>query len=96
VQNAAAVALADPAAGSGAAYVVISHGGNHGGGYGTSGVVQDAIDPPLTVGEIQNAATPPLAGYYVDDPGVGDDAFARPTIWTLLLKTGLGPRIHQQ
>lgn len=96
VQNAASppLVLADPAATppTGAAYIVLSHGPNHYGGYGTSGVVQDAVSTPVA-GEAQNIASNALMPYYVDDPSM-DDILSRPTVMAVVTRAGLGPLPH--
>lgn len=95
VQTMGGVLLNDPASATGAAYVVISPGANHGGGYGTSGALQEVTTGALSAGELANAALPPLGTYYVDDPAAGmDDVLSRSQIMGLVLKAGLGPRVH--
>lgn len=94
------VVLAGPAAGSGAAYVLVSHGPNRVGGYGQAGVAQEAVREP-GVGELQNRGSAGLASYYadlpaseVDGPAHFDDIVRRPTIMGVAYAANLGPRAH--
>jgi prepilin-type N-terminal cleavage/methylation domain-containing protein len=95
--------LLDPAVGAGAAYVLISHGPNHSGGYTPQGGAQGATG---TVGtdEAVNVATaavllPP--SYYVDKAYDGtdtathfDDALSHPTVIQLATRANTAPRTH--
>lgn len=92
--------LMDPVAGIGAAYVLISHGENRGGGYGSTGTLL-AGSPANGALEAPNAnnQAPPAA--FIDAPfndsdGAArfDDIVSRPTLMTLLVKAGLAPRAH--
>ena len=92
--------LMDPAAGTGAAYVLISHGENRGGGYDRSGTLQVGT-PPNDVLEAPNANNQALPAAFIDAPfndsdGTArfDDIVSRPTLMTLLVKAGLAPRAH--
>lgn len=90
--------VASPATNTGAAYLLMSHGENHGGGYGASGAVQAAVDANGAP-EDQNAATAALQAFYVDDnvsvaPHF-DDLLLRRTILDVVSRAGLGPRVHQ-
>ena len=97
------ILLMDPAALTGAAYVLISHGENRGGGYDSSGTLQ-AGTPANGVLEAPNAnnqALPVLPAAFIDAPfndsdGAArfDDIVSRPTLMTLLVKAGLAPRAH--
>ena len=98
------ILLMDPAALTGAAYVLISHGENRGGGYDSSGTLQ-AGTPANGVLEAPNAnnqALPVLPAAFIDAPlndsddGATrfDDIVSRPTLMTLLVKAGLAPRAH--
>ena len=98
------ILLMDPAALTGAAYVLISHGENRGGGYDSSGTLQ-AGTPANGVLEVPNAnnqALPVLPAAFIDAPlndsddGATrfDDIVSRPTLMTLLVKAGLAPRAH--
>ncbi len=95
--------LMDPAAGTGAAYVLISHGENRGGGYDSAGTLQ-AGTPANGVLEAPNAnnqALPVLPAAFIDAPfndsdGAArfDDIVSRPTLMTLLTRAQLAPRAH--
>ena len=92
--------LMDPAAGTGAAYVLISHGENRGGGYDRAGTLQ-AGTPANGVLEAPNANNQALPAAFIDAPfndsdGAArfDDIVSRPTLMTLLVKAGLAPRAH--
>lgn len=96
--------LMDPAAGTGAAYVLISHGENRGGGYDSAGTLQ-AGTPANGVREAPNAnnpALPVLPAAFIDAPfndsddGAArfDDIVSRPTLMTLLTRAQLAPRAH--
>lgn len=99
VQDAAGNPIANPASGTGAGYVLISHGENRAGAYGTTGVAQEAVG---AVGpkETQNSALNALVGFYVADNVNAADAthFDDTTKYmgalALVLKIDLGPRIH--
>jgi prepilin-type N-terminal cleavage/methylation domain-containing protein len=94
---------------TGAAYVLISHGPEGGGGYDGSGTLQNSSVSPGTA-EAMNFANiawtnPPPSGnptvYLVDDVGNGtatnshfDDIVLRPGILALALKAAVGPRSH--
>ena len=92
--------LMDPAAGTGAAYVLISHGENRGGGYDRAGTLQ-AGTPANDVLEAPNANNQALPAAFIDAPfndsdggARFDDIVSRPTLMTLLVKAGLAPRAH--
>lgn len=85
---------------TGAAYVLISHGENRGGGYDSSGTLQ-AGTPANGVLEAPNANNQVLPADFIDAPfndsdGAArfDDIVSRPTLMTLLVKAGLAPRAH--
>lgn len=95
--------LLDPAAGTGAAYVVIGHGANGYGAFTASGqyVAQSlGRSPTSPANETPNANNSPLAAFYVDapqrqgetDPLYFDDEIRRPTILSVASRAGLGPR----
>jgi prepilin-type N-terminal cleavage/methylation domain-containing protein len=87
--------------GTGAAYVLISHGETGGGGYLNSATLATST---TTDGdeEKKNYANVALRAYYVDDaisdnPGAThfDDIVSRPSVLSVISKAGLGPRQHQ-
>ncbi|APV51503.1 hypothetical protein BWI17_18500 [Betaproteobacteria bacterium GR16-43] len=99
--NVAPTKVMDPAANTGAAYIVVSPGENRAGGYDGAGVIQAASGPSLGTEEGRNAANLGGLGYYVDDfpvyaDGTGhfDDFVLRPSILTVATKAQLGPRAH--
>lgn len=82
---------------TGAAYVLVSHGENHAGGYaGGSGALMASLGDSGP-GEAQNAAPAPLAPFYVDSaldatPATYfDDLMRRPGILAVVSAAGLGP-----
>lgn len=92
--------LMDPAASTGAAYVLISHGENRGRGYDRAGTLQ-AGTPANDVLETPNANNQALPAAFIDapfndsdGPARFDDIVSRPTLMTLLVKAGLAPRAH--
>ena len=92
--------LMDPSAGTGAAYVLISHGENRGGGYDRAGTLQVGT-PANDVLEAPNANNQALPAAFIDapfndsdGPARFDDIVSRPTPMTLLVKAGLAPRAH--
>ena len=94
------IPLMDPAALTGAAYVLISHGENRGGGYDSIGTLQ-AGTPANGALEAPNANNQALPAAFIDAPfndsdGAArfDDIVSRPTLMTLLVKAGLAPRAH--
>lgn len=117
VQNRAGTNLMDPrgSAGTcaaeistGAAYVVVSHGAEGGGAYGSEGIL---LTSSVTAGtkEAMNFAnlayTAPACGaavssYLVDDTYAGggtnhfDDMVSRPSILAVALRAQVGPRAH--
>jgi hypothetical protein len=97
------IPLMDPAALTGAAYVLISHGENRGGGYDSIGTLQAGTpaNGALEAPNANNQALPVLPSAFIDAPlndGDGaarfDDIVSRPTLMTLLVKAGLAPRAH--
>jgi prepilin-type N-terminal cleavage/methylation domain-containing protein len=87
---------------TGAAYVVISHGESGGGAYLSSGALFTSTTTDGTE-ERRNYANLAASGgvYYVDDattdvPGPlhFDDIVSRPSVLSLAIKAGLGPRPH--
>lgn len=100
VRGAGGAVLANPATGSGAAYVLVSHGPNRGGGYGSEGVLQEAVMEP-GVGELQNRASGALAAYYAslppsdaEGPAHFDDFVRHPAVLAVAYAANLGPRAH--
>jgi prepilin-type N-terminal cleavage/methylation domain-containing protein len=88
------------APGSGAAYVVISHGESGGGAYLNSGSRSDSTTTDGTQEQL-NYADLALRTYYVDSSisdvaGAThfDDIVSRPSVLSLAFKAGLGPRSH--
>jgi prepilin-type N-terminal cleavage/methylation domain-containing protein len=101
IRNLAGTTIMDGAVGTGAAYVVVSHGENRAGGFDTASVVQGAVGPANGTEEAKNAANLVLQPYYVDDfpvyletTGHFDDFVVRPTILTVATRAQLGPRAH--
>ena len=97
------IPLMDPAALTGAAYVLISHGENRGGGYDSIGTLQAGTpaNGALEAPNANNQALPVLPAAFIDAPfndsdGAArfDDIVSRPTLMTLLVKAGLAPRAH--
>ncbi len=87
-----------PPAPTGAAYVLISHGENRGGGYSSSGVIQTG-SPANSALENINNNNQAIQLFYVDAPQVDaagpnhfDDIVVRPTIMSVVTRAGLGPR----
>ena len=88
---------------TGAAYVLISHGENRGGGYDSTGTLQAGTpaNGALEVPNANNQALPVLPATFIDAPfndSTGptrfDDIVSRPTLMTLLAKAQLAPRAH--
>ena len=86
-----------------AAYVLISHGENRGGGYDSIGTLQAGTpaNGALEAPNANNQALPVLPAAFIDAPfndsdGAArfDDIVSRPTLMTLLVKAGLAPRAH--
>jgi hypothetical protein len=105
VRNALGVAIRNPAANLGAAYVVISHGPEGGGAYNATGALTSSSIAPGANGEVRNLNNQavPGVGLFHDaairsgtDAGADhfDDVMSFPTISDLLAKTGLGARNH--
>lgn len=95
--------LMNPAAGTGAAYVLISHGENRGGGYDSAGTLQagSPANGPLEAPNANNLALPVPPAAFIDAPfndSTGptrfDDIVSRPTLMTLLARAQLTPRAH--
>lgn len=105
VRNAAGVAIRDPALGTGAAYVVLSHGREGGGAFDGNGQMPGNAVPAGGNGEIRNVNNQavPVNGLFYDnairtgiDAGADhfDDLMSFPSIAELLSKTGLEARMH--
>lgn len=104
IQNAAGIPLMDPAAGQGAAYVLISHGDNSGGAFSMTGTLQGPVGPQIGTEEAFNSNGTNLRlspNYYVDSGYSGsdttnhfDDLVLRPSIISVASKAQLGPRAH--
>lgn len=98
--------LMDPRANpsTGAAYVLISHGPEGGGGYDGNGALQSSAVAAGTAESLNGAtnawAAPP--GYYLVDDSLNatattshfDDFVSRPGILALAMKAQVGPRAH--
>jgi len=110
VENATGNLLMDPRTSptSGAAYVVVSHGPEGGGGYSADGILLSSTTAASNV-ERKNFANvaysqPPASGtptvFLVDDTPNGttaahfDDLVSRPGVLALAVKASLGPRSH--
>lgn len=94
--------LMDPAGtpATGAAFFLVSHGENRGGGYSPAGTLLAAA-PALGTAEAHNAANLLPPSYYVDAPtnysttnARFDDIVARPTVISVVQRAFLGPRSH--
>lgn len=105
VRNAAGVSIRDPAIGTGAAYIVVSHGPEGGGAFDGNGQMAGNAVPVGGNGEIRNINNQavPANGFFYDeairtgiDAGADhfDDLMSFPSIADLLTKTGLGARTH--
>lgn len=99
VRTAAGAKVADPAMNLGAAYVLLSHGENRGGGYGQGTGSPQEVTTPMGTGEAQNSAGSALQAFYVSDsfmdsPNHFDDVVSSPTLINFAQKAGLGPRVH--
>jgi hypothetical protein len=84
---------------TGAAYVLISHGENRGGGYDSTGTLQAGTpaNGPLEAPNANNQAfTDFIDAPFNDSDGATrfDDIVSRPTLMALLVKAGLAPRAH--
>ena len=109
IEDGSGVALLDPTSGTGAAYVLISHGENRAGAYGSTSQIQIGEPPNLPDApafEDRNKNRPndtsgqPLT-FFIDAPqndsgGTAqfDDIVLRPTIMSVVTRAGLGPRAH--
>lgn len=94
--------LMNPAIGTGAAYVLISHGDSATGAYNNAGVIQ-AGSIPASLAEIQNRNNAVMQPFYMDArfidgnvPAHFDDMLSRPSLMSLITKAQLGPRAHLQ
>lgn len=105
VRNGAGVAVRDPAAATGAVYVLISHGSEGGGAFNSAGALPASAIAPGSNGEIRNLNNQALPGmgFFSDtDLRTGsnagtahfDDALSYPTISEFLGRTALGARSH--
>lgn len=105
VSDASGTLINNPGAtpGTGAAYVLVSHGANQSGGYMAQGGAQGSVG---TVGaqEANNVATAPYGAgtTFVDRAYDGtdtathfDDIVSHPAIMQLATRAGTGPRVHQ-
>lgn len=95
-------AVMNPAAtpSTGAAYLLISHGENQAGGYGSSGALSASAKGIVGTNEEHNRADASQS-YYVDAPqnfsdslARFDDFVARPSIISVIQRAHLGPRSH--
>ena len=89
-----------PANGTGAAYVLISHGENRGGAFSRAGTLQ-AASPANGAMEDWNSNGQALQIYYVDAPLRDaddathfDDIVLRPSLFSVITRAQLGPRAH--
>jgi hypothetical protein len=89
-----------PVGGTGAAYVLISHGENRGGAYSSAGVIQTG-NPANSALEDINNNNQAIQGFYMDAPQVDaaganhfDDIVLRPTLMSVITRAGLGSRAH--
>lgn len=93
--------LMNPANGTGAAYVLISHGEAASGAYNSAGIIQGGTPAPGP-GEVQNRNNFALQPFYVDgifnDGPVAhfDDMLSRPSLMSVITKAQTGPRAHLQ
>lgn len=101
VRNLAGAIIMDPALGTGAAYVAISHGENTAGAYNNTGTLQAANAVASGTEEAARNAANVAVSYFVDDfpvygAGTGhfDDFLLRPAILTVANRAQLGPRAH--
>jgi prepilin-type N-terminal cleavage/methylation domain-containing protein len=99
VQTVSGTVVMSPAAGTGAAYIIISAGDNYGGAYSAGGGILTAVGPAMGTGETTNANNQALLAAYVDDnlsdastAAHFDDIVSRPSILGVLTKAQLGPR----
>ena len=90
----------DPAAATGAAYVVVSHGESGGGAFLNSGQLGTSTTTDGTE-EAKNYANLAIQAYYVDDTisdaaGANhfDDIVSRPSVLAVITKAALAPRSH--
>lgn len=105
VVDEAGTSVNDPANGTGAAYILISHGAAGGGGYNSSGVLTSSSIAPGTNESLNLNNNPirlPPAGYYHGSQQVDaentthfDDLVSHPTIMSVLTKAQTGPRQQQ-
>jgi len=89
-----------PANGTGAAYVLISHGENRGGAYSRAGAIQTGSPVNSALEEINNN-NQAIQAFYMDAPQVDpdgvnhfDDIVVRPTLTSVITRAQLGPRVH--
>ncbi len=86
---------------TGAAYVLISHGENRGGGFSRAGTLQ-AASPANSPMEDWNSNGQALRIYYIDAPLRDaddanthfDDIVLRPSLFSVITRAQLGPRAH--
>ncbi|OQA30612.1 MAG: hypothetical protein BWY57_02748 [Betaproteobacteria bacterium ADurb.Bin341] len=101
IEDGAGVILMDPTQGTGAAYILISHGATGAGAYTSSGALLPGTVPPGTA-ETQNQNGRAIQTTYFDAPmldatGVThfDDIVSRPSFMSVISKAQLGPRAAQ-
>ena len=93
--------IMSPGGGTGAAYVLISHGENRGGAYSSAGVIQSG-SPANSALENINNNNQAIQPFYMDAPQVDaagannyfDDIVVRPTLMSVITRAGLGSRAH--
>ena len=94
------VEVMSPVLGTGAAYVLISHGENRGGAYSSAGTIQTG-SPVNSALEDVNNNNQAIQAFYIDASqadavGVNhfDDIVVRPTLTSVITRAQLGPRVH--
>ncbi len=101
IEDVAGNILMDPASNTGAAYVIISHGSDGGGGYSNQGVVSAGNGTAAGTREALNVNNRDVQATYIDNEvnhGVSvshfDDLVSRPSISSVAYRAYLAPRNH--